>query len=68
MIMETMEKEAAPAGKIPDRCQQCRGCIYCDEAYCPFNAHGDTDRCRMDKCKYCTDFLKRERLYLNNVG
>lgn len=25
------------------------------------------DRCRMDKCKYCMDFLKRERLFLNDV-
>jgi hypothetical protein len=51
-----------------DKCTQCRACMDCDEAQCLFYGHGDPDDCCMEKCKYCMDFLKKQRLYMNNVG
>lgn len=65
---EAMAMEPSPVADIPAACLQCRGCIDCDEAHCPFHARGDPLDCRRDRCTYCTDFLKRQRLYMNNVG
>lgn len=63
-----MDNPTTPDLNASDKCLMCRGCIVCDEVHCMFHAHGNMDQCRMDKCKYCTDFLKRQKLYLNNVG
>ena len=51
-----------------DKCLQCRACMDCDEMQCLFHTQGDPDDCCMEKCKYCMDFLKKQRLYMNNVG
>lgn len=51
-----------------DRCTQCNGCIQCQEEHCIFNAHGDTHECRSVQCIYCVRFMRRDRLFLNNVG
>ena len=50
------------------KCLQCRACLECDEVQCLFHARGDPDYCAIEKCKYCMDFLKKQRLYMNNVG
>jgi hypothetical protein len=50
------------------KCLQCRACMECDEVQCLFYGNGDTWNCCMEKCKYCMDFIKRGRLYMNNVG
>jgi hypothetical protein len=50
------------------KCLQCRACMDCDEVHCLFYGHSDPDDCSMEKCKYCMDFLKKQRLYMNNVG
>ena len=65
---KTMEKHSSPDRGLEDKCLQCRGCIDCDEIHCLFHAQGNPDGCFMDRCKYCVDFLKKQRLYLNNVG
>lgn len=51
-----------------NKCLQCRACMECDEMQCLFHAQGDPRDCAMEKCKYCMDFLKKQRLYMNNVG
>jgi hypothetical protein len=59
----------APIGQgIHDKCLQCRACCECDELQCPFHAQGNPHDCAMEKCRYCMDFLKRQRLFMNNVG
>jgi len=51
-----------------EKCLQCRACTECEEVRCLFHAQGDPHDCAMEKCKYCTDFLKKQRLFMNNVG
>lgn len=63
-----MDKPSSPGTSTNDKCLMCRGCIDCDEMHCMFHSHGNPDECHMDKCKYCEDFLKRNKSYLNNVG
>jgi len=63
-----MDDKASPQETIPGKCHQCRGCIDCEEMHCMFHAQGDPDKCSMEHCKYCTDFLQKQRLYMNNVG
>ncbi len=62
--------ERLPFGEkiLPDRCLHCRVCEECDEQQCPFHPQGDPHDCSMGKCRYCMDFLKRQRLFMNNVG
>ncbi|HOS96437.1 MAG TPA: hypothetical protein PLR71_04870 [Deltaproteobacteria bacterium] len=63
-----MERVAPEGHPLPDKCVWCRACTECDEVQCVFHARGDPYDCAMEKCRYCMDFLKRQRLYMNNVG
>lgn len=54
--------------EYPEKCRQCLGCITCNEEYCIFNSHGNPDACCVEKCTYCSRFLRIQRLFLNNVG
>jgi hypothetical protein len=51
-----------------DKCLRCRACMDCDELQCLFYGRSDPEDCSMEKCKYCVDFLKKQRLFMNNVG
>jgi hypothetical protein len=49
-------------------CRECEGCVQCTEQHCIYNAHGDPRNCRREQCIYCVRFMRRDRLFLNNVG
>jgi hypothetical protein len=63
-----MDDKAFPQETILEKCRQCRGCIDCSEVHCILYSQGNPDGCSMERCKYCTDFLQKQRLYMNNVG
>lgn len=50
------------------RCDQCLGCMHCGRAHCMYNVKGDYEICYYEICRYCTDYLQKPKLFLNNVG
>ena len=53
---------------LEEPCLACQGCIQCEDTYCLFNAQGNPEECHKGMCMYCTTFLTKQRLFLNNVG
>lgn len=51
-----------------EKCIQCKGCIQCTEETCIYNSRGDNENCFIERCTYCNQFLKKQKLFLNNVG
>jgi hypothetical protein len=53
---------------MPEKCRQCQGCVLCQEEQCLFNSRGNPERCFVERCTYCSLFLRVQRIFLNNVG
>ncbi len=52
----------------PVRCEECGGCVDCQERFCPFYPRRGREDCFPEMCRYCAVYFRRNRLFLNNVG
>ncbi len=51
-----------------EKCNQCNGCIKCTDESCIYHSGGNMEHCAIEKCTYCNQFIKKHKLFLNNVG
>ncbi len=50
------------------KCEDCRGCVTCGTTRCIYYSNGDFENCYHVICRYCTDYLQKPKMFLNNVG
>lgn len=55
-------------GPHPEPCGECNGCVSCAEIYCRYHSHGNPADCYVHICTYCERYVRKQRLFLNNVG
>lgn len=49
-------------------CTDCNGCVACGETHCIYYSWGNPENCTRQVCMHCVTFVRRQRLFLNNVG